>query len=112
LAAWAGDTVTVEGAASAYLEAARRRAAAGDAEAAFEDRLRAFEMAPHDELAAEAMAEALGARGLPGAADEVMRLHAAHAAEATGQDPRAAHRRRMLAALKDGDAARAIGAML
>jgi hypothetical protein len=112
LAAWAKETVMPEGAAAAYLEAARRRAAAGDEEAAFEDRLRAFEMAPHDDPAAEAMAEALDARGLPGAADEVMRLHAAAAAEATGQEPRAAHRRRMLAALKDGDAARAVGALL
>ena len=112
LAAWARETVMPEGAAAAYLEAARRRAAAGDAEAAFEDWLRAFEVAPHDEPTAEAMAEALAARGLAGAADEVMRLHAAAAAAATGQAPRAAHRRRMLAALKDGDAARAVGALL
>ena len=53
--------LTPEGAAAAYLEAARRRAAAGDAEAAYDDRLRAFEVAPHDPGAAEAVAETLRA---------------------------------------------------
>jgi cellulose synthase operon protein C len=108
LSAWAPETVTPEGAAAAYLEAARRREAAGDPEAAYEDRLRAFEVAPHDAAAAEAVAAALVARGLTGAADEVMRLAAGH----DGATATAAHRRRMLAALKDGDAPRALGAML
>ena len=113
LSAWAPETVTPEGAAAAYLEAARRRApsvGAGDPEAAYEDLLRAFEVAPHDAAAADAVAAALAARGLAGAADEVLRLSVAGSAdEATAV---AVHRRRMLAALKDGEAARAVGAML
>ncbi len=108
LSSWAPQTVTPAGAAAAYLEAARRRAAAGDADAAYEDRLRAFEVAPDDPGAAEAVAEALAARGLAGAADEVLRLHASMVREA----PAAIHRRRMLAALAAGDAARAVGALL
>jgi len=108
LSAWAPQTVTPEGAAGAYLEAARRRVAAGDAEAGYEDRLRAFEVAPQDPGAAEAVAEALAARGLAGAADEVLRLHAS----AASTSPAAVHRRRMLAALAAGDSARAVGALL
>ncbi|APR85618.1 Translation initiation factor 2 [Minicystis rosea] len=112
LAAWAKETVTPEGAAAAYLEAARRRAASGDEEAAFEDRVRAFDLAPHDAAAAEAMAEALTERGLGGAGDEVRRRHAIAAQAMSGQDPRPTHRKRMLSALRDGDAARAVGAVL
>jgi hypothetical protein len=111
LATWAPETVTPEGAAAAYLEAVRRRSAAGDDEAAFEDLLRAFETAPHHPPAAQAMAQALAARGLPGAGDEVLRMHGA-AAGLSGEAARALCRRRMIAALKDGDAARAVGAML
>ncbi len=110
LSAWAPQTVTPEGAAAAYLEAARRRAVAGDADAAYEDRLRAFEAAPSDPAAAAAVAESLAGRGLAGAADEVMRLHASAASDTT--PPAATHRRRMLAALAGGDSARAVGALL
>jgi hypothetical protein len=112
LAAWAPETVTPEGAAAAYLEAASRRAAAGDKEAAYEDRLRAFEIAPQHAPAADAMADALTARGLPGAADEVTRLHAASAAPEGGEAARAIHHLRVLRALAAGHAARAVGAML
>jgi hypothetical protein len=115
LSSWAPAAVPPEGAAAAYLEAARRHAEANEVAAAYEDRLRAFEVAPQHAGAAEAVAEALGARGLGGAADEVLRLHLAAAnAGATEGEPSAtvAHRRRMLAALKDGDAARALGALL
>jgi hypothetical protein len=113
LSAWAPATVTPEGAAAAYLEAARRRAEAGDAEAAYEDKLRAFEVAPQHPGAAEAMVGALAERGLAGAADEVMRLHiGAATAGGDGKDAVLAHRRRMLEALAEGDAARAVGAML
>ena len=135
LTAWAPEIVTKEGAAAAYLEAARRRAAAGDEDAAYEDRLRAFDIAPHDHAAAEAVAEALRARRHAAAADEVMRLHAAtigaappNPAASTAQDdqghhaangPRpltepvlAIHRRRMLTAIEDGDPDRAVGAIL
>ncbi len=121
LTAWAPETVTPEGAAAAYLEASRRRSPSvgtGDAEAAYEDLLRAFEVAPHDAAAAEAVAEALTARGLPGAADEVLRLSVEAAVELVNGAPAdpsavsAVHLRRMLTALEDGDAARAVGAML
>ena len=80
LSAWAPETVSPKGAAAAYLEAARRRAPSvgvGDPEAAYEDLLRAFEVAPHDAAAADAVAAALAARGLAGAADEVLRLSVA-----------------------------------
>ncbi len=110
ISAWASEEVHPEAAANAYLEAARRREAAREKEAAFEDRLRAFEIAPHDEAAAEAMAAALAARGRPGAADEAMRAHAA-ALVARGEVDRAlsVHVRRLVAAVNDGDAARAVG---
>ncbi len=112
LSSWAPGTVSPEGAAAAYLEAARRRSpsvGAGDPEAAYEDLLRAFEVAPHQPDVADTIAATLAARGLPGAADEVLRLSVA---EVSSDVAVAVHRRRLLGALKDGDAARAVGAML
>ncbi len=72
---------------------------------------RAFEVAPHHPAAAEAVARALAGAGSPR-----RRRGDAPARSPPGRRtrprPSAAHRRRMLAALKDGDAARAVGAML
>ncbi|MFO0756786.1 MAG: hypothetical protein U0359_09855 [Byssovorax sp.] len=123
LAAWAPDAVGPAEAASAYLEAARRREAAGDKDAAFEDRLRALELAPESDAAAEAVAEALIARGRAGAADEVRRAHAealANIDESADEETiraralgaMAANRRRLAAALKAEDAGAALGAVL
>jgi len=58
LASWAPEDVRPEDAAVAYGEAAERRTAALDEDAAFEDRLRAFEIAPGHEAAARELARA------------------------------------------------------
>ncbi|MGK4008818.1 tetratricopeptide repeat protein [Sorangium sp. So ce1036] len=124
IATWASDEVPPEAAARAYLEAARRREAGREREAAFEDRLRAFEIAPHDDTAAKAMAAALFVRGRLGAADEVLRAHAeALAARASGgagevagrsslQRAMELHGHRLQGAMSDGDWARAVGCVL
>jgi hypothetical protein len=123
LAAWAPSTLTPDEAAASYLEAARRREAADEKDAAFEDRLRALELDPESEAAAQATAEALRARGRAGAADEVLRAHAeALAAPVEGAHEailaarrgraRAVNRARLIAAMEAEDAARALGAVL
>ncbi|WP_437886340.1 hypothetical protein [Sorangium sp. So ce307] len=124
IAAWASDQVLPEAAAKAYLEAAKRREAAREREAAFEDRLRAFEIAPHDDMAAKAMAAALFVRSRHGAADEVLRTHAgalaarasSGAAGAAGgsalQRVREVHGHRLQGATSEGDWARAVGCVL
>ena len=123
IAAWAPKAVSAAEAASAYLEAARRREAGKekDADAAFEDRLRALDLAPTDGAAAEAVATSLMARNRHGAADEVRRAHAEALAAVEDGDPEAGerlaraiavHRRRMLNGLEEKDAARAAGAVL
>ena len=91
---------------AAYLEAARRREAQGDKAAAFEDLLRAFEIAPEHGPAAQRLAGDLAQRGRPGAADEVLREHA----RASGAKGIATHRARLRDAIVDGDLARALGA--
>ncbi|WP_437957804.1 hypothetical protein WME76_41970 [Sorangium sp. So ce119] len=124
ISAWASDQVLPEAAAKAYLEAARRREATREREAAFEDRLRAFEIAPHDDMAAKAMAAALFVRSRHGAADEVLRTHAdalaarvsSGAAGAAGasalQRAREVHGHRLQGATSEADWARAVGCVL
>ncbi|WP_437278424.1 hypothetical protein WME90_45625 [Sorangium sp. So ce375] len=122
IAAWASDEVFPAAAAKAYLEAAKRRESAREREAAFEDRLRAFEIAPHDDAAAKAMAAALFLRSRQGAADEVLRTHAdALAARASrGEAPGPSslrramevHGHRLQGARNEGDWARAVGCVL
>ena len=123
IAAWAPGVVSAAEAASAYLEAARRREAGKekDPEAAFEDRLRALDLAPIDSAAVEAVATALIARNRPGAADEVRRTHAEALSAVRDGEPEsgerlsraiAVHRRRMLSGLEENDGARAVGAVL
>lgn len=106
ISAWAPAAVTPEQAADAYLAAAERREARGDRAAAFEDLMRAFEVAPAYVPAADQLANALSARGRTGAADEVRREHAT----ARGDDAQSTHLRRMRQAVKDGDLPRALGA--
>ncbi|HEX6274190.1 MAG TPA: hypothetical protein VFZ53_14175, partial [Polyangiaceae bacterium] len=106
LAAWAPAAVPLEQAADAYLVAAERREAQNDRAGAFEDLMRAFEIAPGHAPAAERLAEALIARGRGGAADEIRREHAS----ALGPAGRAVHLRRMRQAVKDTDLPRALGA--
>jgi cellulose synthase operon protein C len=105
IGAWAPDAVPPFVAAEAYLEAARRRERA-DRAAAFEDLLRAFEIAPAHSGAAEALALSLSARGRQGAADEVLREHA----RAAGDRGAMAHRARLRDAVVDGDSVRALAA--
>ncbi|WP_437983144.1 hypothetical protein [Sorangium sp. So ce117] len=124
IAAWASDEVFPAAAAKAYLEAAKRREAAREREAAFEDRLRAFEIAPHDDMAAKAMAAALFLRSRQGAADEVLRTHAdalaARAPRGEGEAPGPSalrramevHGHRLQGATNEGDWARAVGCVL
>jgi tetratricopeptide (TPR) repeat protein len=110
LAGWS-DEISAEEAARAYGEAAQRRTAAGDEEAAFEDRLRAFEIAPGHEPAARALAEALAEKS-PAAADEVLRAHASQVSLADPVQALALHRERMRTAAAEGDMGRAVGALL
>ncbi|AKT36678.1 uncharacterized protein CMC5_007980 [Chondromyces crocatus] len=113
ISAWSPELVPPEAAARAYLDAAERREALRERDAAFEDRLRALEIAPQDARAAAVMSAALAARGRVGASDEVARIHAMALSE-RGEIERAleVHVRRLEAALSDGDAARAAGCAL
>jgi len=105
IAAWSPQ-LSPEDSAQAYLDAAERREALGERPAAFEDLIRAFEMAPHFGPAVERLAQALSGRGRVGAADEVRREQA----RALPEQARAIHLRRLRDALRDGDLPRAVGA--
>lgn len=105
LGAWSSH-VGSEESAQAYLDAAERREALGERPTAFEDLMRAFEMAPHFAPAVERLAQALSGRGRVGAADEVRREHA----RAVPERARAVHLRRLSDALREGDLPRAVGA--
>jgi tetratricopeptide (TPR) repeat protein len=106
LSAWSPAQLSAEDAAQAYLDAAERREALGERPAAFENLMRAFEMAPHFGPAVERLAQALSGRGRVGAADEVRREQA----RAQPEQARAIHLRRLRDALRDGDLPRAVGA--
>ncbi|MFZ5896771.1 MAG: hypothetical protein ACOY0T_37285 [Myxococcota bacterium] len=106
LGAWEPDAVSHKDAADFYLEAALRRLKAGERAAAFENVLRAFEIAPGSTTPADRLAQLLRERGRSGAADEVRRFHAQHAPA----DARAVHTRRVREAVADGDLPRALGA--
>lgn len=106
IGAWAPNAVSPERAAEGYLEGFRRREAMGDRAGAFEDLLRAFEMAPGEPAPAERLAGTLSVRGRTAAADEVLREHA----RASGERGRSVHLRRLREALTAGDVPRALGA--
>lgn len=121
IAVWAPEAVSTVDAAAAYLEAARRREAGQDLEAAFEDRLRALDLAPTDSAATEAVAATLAGRGLHGAADEVRRAHAEALSVIPNEAPVSGarigrsitvHRKRMVRGREEGDVGRAVGALL
>ncbi|MEZ4295796.1 MAG: hypothetical protein R3B70_12530 [Polyangiaceae bacterium] len=111
LASWAPDDVPPEVAGAAYSEAASLRAAAGDEDAALEDRLRAFEIAPSYEPAARALAESVGAAQGPAAADEILRAHAGALAAIDPAQALELHRQRMVTAAEQGDVGRAAAAL-
>ncbi len=112
ISAWAPDAIPKANAAAGYLAAAVRHEALEDADSALEDRLRAFEIAPEDEMAANTMVDALAARGAAGAADEALRDHAIAASATNRYRARQVHLRRVSRALDDGSAARAVAAVL
>jgi tetratricopeptide (TPR) repeat protein len=105
IAAWSTQ-VSPEESAQAYLDAAERREALGERPAAFENLMRAFEMAPEFGPAVERLAQALTGRGRVGAADEVRREHA----RALPDRARTIHLRRMRDALREGDLPRSVAA--
>jgi hypothetical protein len=106
LGAWASEAVAPERAAESYAHAASRREALGERPAAFEDLLRAFEMAPASAVAAERLCAALASRGRVGAADEVRREQA----RARGERGREVHLRRVQDFAASNDLPRALAA--
>lgn len=106
IAAWAPQVMTGAASAHAYLEAAERRDRAGERSSAFENLLRAYEMAPELAPAASRLAHVLTLRSRAGAADEVWREHAL----ALGNEGAEIQRKRMRVALADADLPRALGA--
>jgi len=106
VAAWAPQVMSGVAAAHAYLEAAERRDRAGERSSAFENLLRAYEMAPELGPAASRLAHVLTLRSRAGAADEVWREHAL----ALGTAGKTVQLQRMRAAMTDADWPRALGA--
>jgi len=106
IGAWAPQVMSGPAAAHAYLEAAERRDRQGERSSAFENLLRAYEMAPELAPAAHRLAHVLTLRSRPGAADEVYREHA----RALGEEGRLVHLQRMRSAIGEGDWPRALGA--
>jgi tetratricopeptide (TPR) repeat protein len=89
-----------EESARSYLKAAELWEARGEKGPAFENLLRAFEVAPMAEPAARALSDALRARGRFGAADEILREHLRHGSAA---ERAAYHLRAFYSALEKGD---------
>ncbi len=106
IGAWAPQVMSGPAAAHAYLEAAERRDRSGERSSAFENLLRAYEMAPEFAPAATRLAHVLTLRSRAGAADEVYREHA----RALGNGGRAVQLQRMRSAIGEGDLPRALGA--
>lgn len=90
----------VEESARSYLKAAELRELCGEKGPAFENLLRAFEVAPTSEPAARSLADALRARGRAGAADEILREHLRHGSAA---ERAAYHQRAFYSALAKGN---------
>lgn len=108
-----GDRTGTRASSEAYVQAARRRAARGEADVELEDLLRAFELDDANPMAAAALSVAYATRGRPVAADEVLRAHARSLAlRGALADAASVHERRRDAAASSGDLARAFGAVL
>ncbi len=112
LSAWQPDAVSASAGAEAYVEAARRRVAQWQQDAQHEDLWRAFSADPGNELAADALAEAIGRSGRAEAADEVLRAHARALAALDEAKAALVHARRRATALDAGEALRCLGAAL
>lgn len=91
----------------AFVQAAERREIRGERSAAFEDLLRAFEVAPGNAQAAAGLIDALVWRGRLGAADEIALRQGRAAGESS-----AVHVGRVYSALTRGDSPSAFGAAL
>jgi Tfp pilus assembly protein PilF len=110
---WAPEVMSPRAAAEAYVRAAKRRAARGDADLEIEDLLRAIELDPSSPIAAAALATAHAARDHETAADEVLRAHAsALAAKGATADAADVHARRRASALERGALSGALAAAL
>jgi len=107
IGAWAPHVVLGQAAAHAYLEAAERRERLGERSSAFENLLRAYEMAPELAPAASRLAHVLTLRSRAGAADEVYREHARALG---GEEGQLVQVQRMRRAIVEGDLPRALGA--
>ncbi|MCW5813850.1 MAG: hypothetical protein KIT84_22675 [Labilithrix sp.] len=97
--------------AEAYVHAARRRAASGDAEGEIENLLRAFELDPSSSLAAAALVNAYKERARAEAADQVLRSHA-RALAAKKEPAGEVHEARRASAMEAGQTSRALAAAL
>ena len=106
LAAWAPESVPRAVGAASYVEAARRRAKGGAADAEVEDLFRAFAIDPTSEDATRALADAQRSRGGSAAADETWRAHGNARASCE------VHAERRRDAMEAGDLMRALGAAL
>jgi len=113
LSAWAEEVMPRRQGALAFVEAARRREALGQSEAALEDLFRAFELCPTEPQAVNGVVKAIEAQGRKKAADEILR-DAATALEHDNQKDRAiaVHGERAASALEANDLERALGAVL
>jgi len=107
IGAWAPQVMPGPAAAHAYLEAAERRDRSGERSSAFENLLRAYEMAPELAPAASRLAHVLTLRSRAGAADEVYREHARALG---GDEGRLVQLQRMRRAVSEADLPRALGA--
>lgn len=108
IGAWAPEVVAPAEAARFYLIAADCRERLGERVAAFENLLRAFEMAPESSVASERLSRWLFEHGRIAAADEVLREHARR----LGTAGRGVHLGRLRDALRQMDLPRALGAAL
>jgi tetratricopeptide (TPR) repeat protein len=110
--AWDPEAVPPPLGAEAYVEAARRHAAAGHLDGEYEDLWRAWATDPTSANATEAVARALDRRGRSTAADEILRAYANSIAASDPARAAAVHAERRAAALAAGDPARALAAAL
>ncbi|HWO10351.1 MAG TPA: hypothetical protein VNN80_12750, partial [Polyangiaceae bacterium] len=110
---WAPWAAAADRAADAYLRGAAERLRHKDAQLAFQDTLRAFDVAPGHAGAASALAHAFDARRQPALADEVWRRHAvALLAQDRLEDALAVHRSRHQALSDAGRVEEAFAAAL
>jgi len=112
LAGWEHAGVSSQLAAEAYVQAARRRTAQWQHDAAVEDLWRAVTADVTSEMATMALAGTLERRGRRAAADEVWRSHAHALAPVDLARAVAVHARRRASAEAAGDSSGALGARL